>query len=1107
MHISARCCLFIQELQETQARAREEAENASATISDLQNALKAKQDDYSLLETTHQSVVDATETAAAEKANADEKIATLQRRCRELESDINVQAEQHSQAMDDLRSELNKDGSRELSEKLKSVQEEHEKQVKALEASASKTLKRRVSEAVAEANAEAKRREATASERSAQLQADLQGQISDLKQQLQNETTNQSTAHAKAISRLKDELLKQNELWEERCAKIRETAAEDAESQRLTHMREVESLEAEKSKIQADCGRQTARVTELEMTVESLKGEVAHLQRQKASLMEGNNAQVSKLQLEIQSLKKELDRGEEARDLRDQLRQKSLRQKEIVQEVRILKHQVHSVKTVHRNLQQLAKEHYDAASTFQEKVHKEIKKRVASHARKLRARACRNEGRLRDQLEASEASRRDVNAQLDDSRRNAEADSLELRTLRRSLAHHEGESKDNSHKSNLDRAARLRLERLYARARHEAEEAKGEHQGLIDQLTDMTSKYEVCMAARIRVEKQLGRERSIRRQQQLVITTRQIQDATFKGAWRRVLSQQAATLGADLKSVRAMMSRQVGWFQDSFATATQALDKHNLRVQARLNVHRQRADALQEKSTQQAKQLKESEQFSKELQDAAKRKVALVGRMSTGLATHQVTVLSLRADVRKLKSDATRMLGDFDDFCSGALRRTARKLRTNYKVKARNLQRAVTEKLRKQLTEVASCRTAVTEELAHFRTSMTKTATAVDTKVHAATVAHERQLNANRRELALIEEKVAAAKAEAATAAAQAELAAVRAEAEARAKHAEAKAAAVIAAVSPRGSGSHGHVLHRSGSMGSTRERLESFPDGGFTSSSEADVQQMEVERMSARRGRRRSPTRSPSHKSLLRVPTRSASRHELRGMDGHVDSGPPSDQDQFRRQPRLSRRSSSGKIHTKVDPRLSIVERLPEGSADEVDSGSSSEEVRSPLLDQQMQRSYSASFDGSANFSQGSRNESRDRQGSFMEPHESENQSPTQHQSQKLGIGRSNTRQPLLSLQNALGGSNKQSPTKDSSGSPRADSLERALQPASRPPPLRRVPVPRLSTVVDAQVFLRKLVGRLKEGITVLKIAYSPNSSSKVQKKTVRLSEDEVRF
>ena len=135
-------------------------------------------------------------------------------------------------------------------------------------------------------------------------------------------------------------------------------------------------------------------------------------------------------------------------------------------------------------------------------MQKEISRRVVSHARKLRARSARTEGRLRDQLEASEATRKATLASLDEAKRVKEADAVELSALRRALMRHEGESADSSHKANLDRAARLRLERLYARARHEATESKGEQANLQDRLVEITQKSvhdffrPVCVRAR-----------------------------------------------------------------------------------------------------------------------------------------------------------------------------------------------------------------------------------------------------------------------------------------------------------------------------------------------------------------------------------------------------------------------------------------------------------------------------------------------------------------------------------------------------------------------------------------------------------------------------------
>ncbi len=88
------------------------------------------------------------------------------------------------------------------------------------------------------------------------------------------------------------------------------------------------------------------------------------------------------------------------------------------------------------------------------------------------------EKRLQTELAGSEGARKAAMHELESVKLRAESSAAELRAVRRSLTQHEGASLNSARKSDTDRDARLRLERLYARARQDVAESKGEHTDL-----------------------------------------------------------------------------------------------------------------------------------------------------------------------------------------------------------------------------------------------------------------------------------------------------------------------------------------------------------------------------------------------------------------------------------------------------------------------------------------------------------------------------------------------------------------------------------------------------------------------------------------------------
>ena len=598
------------------------------------------------------------------------------------------------------------------------------------------------------------------------------------------------------------------------------------------------------------------------------------------------------------------------------------------------------------------------------------------------------------------------------------------------------------------------------------------------------------MAARIRVEKALGRERSTRRQQQLILTTRQIQDATFKGAWRRHLSQQAITLGADLKSMRTMVTQQLDWFQDSFAQASAALGRQQQHGRSRLEKHRSRAKALQSEVNAQRQKVEDGERFVRNLQESSRRKTAFVGRVTAGLAAGQTVAAGLKADVRTLRGEAGRMITAFDDFCRSALRQVARRAAGHHRNVVRKLQRNVARKLREQNAELVSCRGDVAEELARFRTTMVRSAAAMEAKVSAVAVAHERKLASHRSELGYIREKVKVAKADATAAQATANIAAARAEAETRAREAQAAAAAVIAAISPR----------LAVSADNSRPRRHVQRDTFSDSSSD-------FEKLPKPQPRRRRPSLS----SLKETSSRST------------------------RRPSAQKKSPSPRINA----RASVVKHLPAGSANDIDSGDSTSTSipprrgsASPVVDS---GTSDSSFDRPLLEAEVRRErETLERLQALAAEQakldrariaaEEAAERQLRHGASPSGAtsfddsASFTPRPPVISPPaRALGGpgsppvgSMRPAPLRDRGGpgSPGISFVEDSPMspPSSRPP--KRVPVRRLSAPVDPQQFLTKLVEYVQDGVDVLKVAYAPTAStSKVAKRRAILSGDETTF
>ena len=179
-----------------------------------------------------------------------------------------------------------------------------------------------------------------AAEKNIQLQEELAAKLATSTAQTAAQQEKNITAAQAEVARLEKEIAAQAATFNHRERATRDEHEAEISEQRQRHAEVAAAWELERSKLHSERGIQTARASQLELQVESLRGELQHVQQQLRSAGEVAEVNAARLRKEADDLRQELRKAGEAKELRDQLNDGETKRRRVLQEARLLQHQV-----------------------------------------------------------------------------------------------------------------------------------------------------------------------------------------------------------------------------------------------------------------------------------------------------------------------------------------------------------------------------------------------------------------------------------------------------------------------------------------------------------------------------------------------------------------------------------------------------------------------------------------------------------------------------------------------------------------------------------------------------------------------------------------------